>query len=191
MRHPSVAFLLASAVAVPVTFAQQPERQPPPPATSPQSSATEQTASPGQISANPDRYIGRKVQIRSAEIETVHGQQVFTLDEDRLAAGPDVTVIIPKIAAKAQVAEDARVDVKGTVKKFVATEIKRDYSWFSVTPEVEKELEGRPVVIAESVKNTRDGRELVSGAPAETGKRPATQPEQPQQKPAQPEPKRY
>lgn len=188
--------IVALALGTPTLVAAQAVPDPMPgtkPMPSKAETTTDQTASPGQIAANPDKYIGRKVQIRSAEIETVHGQQVFTLDEDRLGAGPDVAVIIPKIAARATVSKDAQVDVTGTVRKFVGTEIKRDYAAIKLDSKTQAELEGRPVVIADSVKTTKDGRELVSGATTETqrGKEPARseQPEaQPQSPPPQPVP---
>jgi hypothetical protein len=141
-RHAAFAFLLAGVLGAAAIASAQVYTEP---ATSPQTKApaTGDTVSPGQISAHPDKYIGSKVQIRNAEVETVHSQQVFTLDEDRLAAGPDVAVLIPKMVARASIAEDAKVDVKGTVRKFVAKDIKRDYSGITLTSKVESELEGR------------------------------------------------
>jgi hypothetical protein len=135
------------------------------------------TVSAGTLAENPAQYLGKKVTVK-AEVENVVGPQVFTLDEDKLAAGPDVRVLMPR-TARQMIRDDARVTVTGTVRPFVLTELERDYDWFDPTPGLEIEVKGRPVIVADSVRDAA-GAELMTEAgtqsgPAASANKPATQ----------------
>ena len=125
-----------------------------------------QEASAGDLAAQPRLYYGDVVQV-SAEIEEVFGNQSFTLDEERLFAGPDVVVLLPRQPA-AELPQGERVRVVGHVRPLVMTEFERDYDWFDLNlfsdwydqMDLEIETRVRPVIIASSI-TTDDGRELV------------------------------
>lgn len=123
--------------------------------------------SAGQIAANPAQYYGRAVQVR-AEVEDLRGPQLFTLDEDRAFAGPDVLVLAPNRVPQLQTDQD--VTVTGQLRPLVRADFERDYDWFStdaLQPEVEATFRERPVIIADSII-TAEGLELVQ-APASRG----------------------
>lgn len=123
--------------------------------------------SAGQIAANPAQYYGRAVQVR-AEVEDLRGPQLFTLDEDRAFAGPDVLVLAPNRVPQLQTDQD--VTVTGQLRPLVRADFERDYDWFStdaLQPEVEVTFRERPVIIADSII-TAEGLELVQ-APASRG----------------------
>lgn len=125
-----------------------------------------QEASAGELAAQPRMYYGDVVQV-SSEIEEVFGNQSFTLDEDRLGAGPDVVVVLPR-QARGELPEGERVRVVGHVRPLVVTEFERDYDWFDFDTfetwfdqvGLEAETRMRPVVVASSI-TTEDGRELL------------------------------
>jgi hypothetical protein len=118
------------------------------------------TVMPGELAANPTSYLGRTVTVRS-EVENVVNPHVFTLDEDRMGAGPDVLVLNPRPTIAAT--DDQMVTVTGTVRSYVEAEIERDYDWFDATPELEVRFQGRPVIVADSIR-TQNGREIVASA---------------------------
>jgi hypothetical protein len=117
--------------------------------------------SAGTLAANPTQYYGKKVSIRS-EVEDLHGQNVFTLDEDNIVAAPDILVLNPRPASAVE--EDTVVTVIGVVRPFVEGEFERDYAWFKPEPALEARFERRPAVIAESIR-TATGTELVQASP--------------------------
>ena len=105
------------------------------------------TVSAGELADKPAAYLGLRVKVR-AEIESVHTPRVFTLDEDKVGASPDVLVVAPNGAFP----KDGQVvEVTGTVRRFVRTEIERDYDWFDLGTEYDVKYTERPVIIADSV----------------------------------------
>jgi len=114
----------------------------------------------GDIAKNPATYMGTRVRVK-AEVEDVYGAHAFTLDEDRMLAGPDVLVLVP--APLKPVPEGDDVTVSGPVHEFVRARLERDYQWFSPNdfgdPDVLVRFESRPVIVAESIR-TDDGVEL-------------------------------
>lgn len=106
--------------------------------------------SAGELAERPEAYYGRVVSV-TAEVERIAGPRAFTLDEDRLGAGPDVLVLLPQTAAGISDGDTARV--VGTVRPLVATELARDFDWLDAGWErgLEIELRERPVVVATSV----------------------------------------
>jgi hypothetical protein len=113
----------------------------------------------GQIAANPEPYLGKTVTVR-AEVETAFGSRIFTLDEDRVGAGPDVLVLVPEHAS---VNVGDEVAVSGEVRRFSWTELRRDFEWFDLQPSFDVVLRSRPVIVAKSVKGA-EGRELAGRA---------------------------
>jgi hypothetical protein len=103
--------------------------------------------SAGELADKPAAYLGLRVKVR-AEIEDVHTPRAFTLDEDKVGASPDVLVLSP---AGAFPKKGETVEVTGTVRRFVRTEIKRDYDWFDLGEQYDVTYTERPVIVAESV----------------------------------------
>lgn len=109
-----------------------------------------------EIVRDPSKYYGKKVMIQPADVNRVLGPHAFMLDEDALLAGPDVLVIVPNPTGGA-IGEDAEVRVTGTVRPYVAADIRRDFNWFD-EDDVVVEFTDRPVIVADSVTSS-DGRE--------------------------------
>lgn len=103
--------------------------------------------SAGELADKPAAYLGLRVKVR-AEIEDVHTPRAFTLDEDKAGASPDVLVLS---AGGAFPKKGETVEVTGTVRRFVRTEIKRDYDWFDLGEQYDVKYTERPVIVAESV----------------------------------------
>jgi hypothetical protein len=103
--------------------------------------------SAGQLADRPAAYMGQRVKVR-AEVEDVHTPRVFTLDEDEVGASPDVLVLGPTGSFPKG---GQFVEVTGTVRAFVRSEIERDYEWFDLGDEFDVKFTERPVIVAESV----------------------------------------
>lgn len=115
-----------------------------------------------RIAADPKAYYGRRVEIRRAEVEDVISSRVFTLDEDVFGGGPDVAVIVPRLARRnVTVMKGSKVTVVGTVRRYVRTDMERDFDWLGDEPDLFVRIHERPVVVAESVRGP-NGRELVA-----------------------------
>lgn len=123
-------------------------------------------ASAGDIADLPGRFYGRSVSVH-ADVAEVKSQRLFTLDEDKLFAGPDVLVLnpFPAIAPR----ESDTATVIGIVRPLVVAEFERDYDWFNAadyTIELEQ-FERRPVVVAHSII-LRGDRQIVQVVPGFT-----------------------
>lgn len=107
---------------------------------------------PGEVTANPSEYYGKTVAVKG-EVENVSNNRVFTLDEDRLVGGNDLTVI--NLANPAQtVNEDNTVVVTGQVRPFVLADIERDYdlTWdLDYKRQIEAEYSNKPVLLATGI----------------------------------------
>jgi hypothetical protein len=130
------------------------------PAQHPQSQSA-RTISAEELVKNPARYYGQQITVK-AKVDEVMSANAFTLDEDAAFAGPDVLVLVPSPASGAVVPDDKKVTVSGKVRRYVSTELDKDYSWFDASPDWETKFKERPVIIADSVKS-EDGRELTKG----------------------------
>jgi hypothetical protein len=106
----------------------------------------------GELADKPASYLGLRVKVR-AEIEDVHTPHVFTLDEDKVGASPDVLVLAP--GASFPKGGDV-VEVTGTVRAYVRTEIERDYDWFDLEEKYDVTYSERPVIVAESVRQVEE-----------------------------------
>jgi hypothetical protein len=123
---------------------------------------TSSVISAGKLAKHPGDYYGKTVTVK-AEVEDLLGDNMFTLEEDALFAGPDVLVLVPK-GLRTPVRHDEKVRVTGKVRRYVEAELKKDFDWFdrgklvNVTHKVEWET--RPVVVAETIE-TEDGHKIV------------------------------
>jgi hypothetical protein len=112
----------------------------------------------GELAAQPQSYLGRRVLVRGPATD-VYNALLFTLDEDPARPGPDVLVVLPRPASIALPGET--VTVEGTVRPFVREELESDFAGFELAPELEILVQERPVVVAESVL-TADGTDVVA-----------------------------
>lgn len=114
--------------------------------------------SPGSISANPSAFYGVPVSVH-AQVGEASGAHTSTLEEDAWwRVGDDLLVVIPQPSGPGRLNEDDYVTVVGTVQPFVRTDVERDYDWFDFdnVPDLNIELEGRPMIVADLVR-TSDG----------------------------------
>ncbi len=128
----------------------------------PEDKSTETGVPPtiNNITANPAAYVGKTVTVKG-EVEDLRGPQAFTLDGDGIAGGELLVVgkdpfpVVPGRTADAYLVRDDEVQVTGTVRMFVATEIEREIGW-DLDPQLEIEFQGqKPVLIANSLNVTR------------------------------------
>lgn len=109
---------------------------------------------PGDIAANPDKYIGKEVTV-VGEVEEVLTPLSFLLDEEAVTGTKDVLVLSPKKPElNLEEIDDSWLNdgviVKGTVKKLVTTEIEKELTW-DLDTKIEAEYRDRPVIIASSI----------------------------------------
>jgi hypothetical protein len=120
------------------------------------------TISAGKLAKDAKDFYGQTVSVKS-EVDRVVSDHAFTLDEDAIFAGPDVLVLVPQ-AVTEQLRHDQKVVVTGKVRRYVRTELEKDYSFFTEGKIVKKDYKvdykTRPVIIADSVM-TEDGRDLM------------------------------
>jgi hypothetical protein len=111
-------------------------------------------AAPGDIAELPRRFFGAAVAIE-AEVEDVLSDRLFTLDEDRWFAGPDVLVFNPfPIATPSLNLENEEVRVYGIVRPFAIADFEEDYDWFDAADYEVWELARygeRPAIVASSI----------------------------------------
>jgi hypothetical protein len=120
--------------------------------------------SAGKLAKDSKEFYGRNVVVR-AEVEDVLDRHSFTLDEDAVLAGHDVLVLVPAGFDTGSLRKDQVVVVSGKVRRYVATELERDFDWFKdgkvVTTDTKVDYETRPVLVAESIR-TLDNRDLLT-----------------------------
>lgn len=103
-----------------------------------------------QLEDNASKYTGKTIAV-DAEVETVHGPRLFTIDEPGWGdLEGEILVYMPSDLA-ALVKEDDRVTVTGTVKPFVKAEVEREWGWLDPDDEVVVELSSKPVLVASRI----------------------------------------
>ncbi len=121
--------------------------------------------SAGKLAKDAKDFYGKTVTVE-AEVEDVLGSNMFTLDEDALLAGSDVLVLVPA-GVTGSLTRDQKVVVSGEVRRYVQTELDRDFDWFDdgklVDVKTKVDWDTRPVLVARSIKTTT-GTSLMGGA---------------------------
>lgn len=92
----------------------------------------------------------------SGEVEKVIGSKVFTIEGDRLFNDPEVLVVS---ATGSPIVEDTLVQVTGTVRELVVSEIEKEFA-LDLSQELEVEFKDKPVLIATAVILTPHPGEL-------------------------------
>ncbi|MDY6785823.1 MAG: hypothetical protein SW833_25290 [Cyanobacteriota bacterium] len=107
---------------------------------------------PGQVTDNPEEYYGQIVAVEG-EVEEVVDATTFTLEEEQVVGGEDLTVI--NLTEPTQgIVEENQIVVTGEVRSFVLTEIERDYelTWdLDLKEKLEAEYSDKPVLIATGI----------------------------------------
>ncbi len=108
------------------------------------------------ITSNWSNYAGKTVVV-NGWVERAYGGNAFRLDEDSVFTGGvdnDLLVVgangVFPTGLKFGDA-DSKVRVTGTVRRFVAADIERDYG-FDLIPDVETEFKDKAVLVANSVQ---------------------------------------
>lgn len=107
---------------------------------------------PGEIAADPTQYYGQTLAV-TGEIETVYGENTFTLDEDELFGGEDLLVVVAN-PTQAAIQDGETVATTGELRAFTVADLERDYdlTWDLETQEqLEVEYSDRPVLVVEQV----------------------------------------
>lgn len=120
--------------------------------------------SAGKLAKDAKDFYGKTVTVE-AEVEDVLGSNMFTLDEDALLGGADVLVLVPA-GVTGSLTRDQKVVVTGEVRRYVQTELDRDFDWFDdgklVDVKTKVDWDTRPVLVARSIKTTT-GTSLMGG----------------------------
>ena len=92
-----------------------------------------------ELESNPSKYMNTRITV-DAEVEEVLGPRLFTIDEPHWGdLDGEILVHAPNLFA-VLVRDDDRITVTGTLKSAAMAEIKREWGWFDLEPEVEAEF---------------------------------------------------
>lgn len=102
------------------------------------------------LESSPAKFYGKTVTV-DAEVETIHGPRLFTIDEPAWAdLEREVLVYAPSVLA-ALVREDDKVTVTGTVTPVAMAEIERDWGWLGLDSDLEVTFMKKPVLVASTI----------------------------------------
>jgi len=122
--------------------------------------------SAGKLAKNAKDFYGKTVTVQ-AEVEDVLGDNMFTLDEDAILAGPDVLVLVPG-GIKTPLTHDQKVIVTGEVRPYVEKDLDRDFDFFKngklVDVKTKVDWNTRPVIVARSVRPVGGADLMTPGA---------------------------
>ena len=107
---------------------------------------------PGEIAEDPEQYYGQTLAV-TGEIETVYGENTFTLDEEELFGGQDLLVVVNN-PTEAAIQDGETVAVTGELRSFVVADMETDYdlTWdLDVQEQLEVEYSDRPVLVVDKV----------------------------------------
>lgn len=90
--------------------------------------------------------IGKTVIVKG-EVEEVISPKAFTIEDDQLFKDPEILVVN---VTKAPIVEDTLVQVTGTIREFVGSEIEKKFD-LNLTQEFEVEFRDKPALIATAV----------------------------------------
>lgn len=114
----------------------------------------------GELEEQSDQYIGKVVSV-DAEVETVLGPRMFTIDEPGWGDLDGEVMVYMPTGLAALVREGDRVTVTGTPKAFVRAEFEREWGWIEPEPDVEVELNERAVLMASRIVGGNNNVALV------------------------------
>ena len=106
-----------------------------------------------KVKEAPAAYYGKKLTL-TGEVDSPHADmREFTLEGSEGIFDNDIRVLTksPVKMGGAPLAEDQRVIVTGTVRRFTTAEVEREVGW-DLSPELEVELRDKPVLVAEEIR---------------------------------------
>lgn len=124
---------------------------------------------------DPEQSYGKRLQI-AGEVDEVYGARAFALGGDDFF-GDEMLVVTKNPIAQARsrsaaepIAEDDIVQVSGTLRPMVITEVERELGW-DMQPELEAEFTSKPVFVADRVivSPRADGQPGMARGPKEPG----------------------
>lgn len=116
-----------------------------------QEEVTGEEVSLGDIADDPEAYVGQTVVV-TGEVSAIVNDQLFRLNEGNLLGiGDEILVLRPQDQVSVNLAEDTRVRVTGTVRRFIQAEIEEDFG-FLFDDDLTVEYENRPTIIADSIE---------------------------------------
>ena len=107
---------------------------------------------PGEITEDPAQYYGETLAV-TGEIETVYGENTFTIDEEELLGADNLLVVVTN-PTEAPIIDGETVAVTGELRQFVIADLETDYdlTWdLDIQQELEVEYSDRPVLVVEQV----------------------------------------
>lgn len=114
-----------------------------------------------EVSDNTNQLIGRTVTVRSEPVQKV-GPASFTIS-DRQFFGNEPILVVNASGQPFLLPENTAVQVTGTVRNLVVSEIEREYN-LTLEPNLYREYENKPAIIAQSI--------ALSPKPGEVSKNP-------------------
>lgn len=110
-----------------------------------------------QVSDNTNQLIGRTVTVRSEPLQKV-GLASFTISDQQLFSSEPILVV--NASGKPFILpEDTEVQVTGTVRNLVVSEIEREYN-LTLEPNLYREYENKPAIIAQSIAISPEAGEI-------------------------------
>jgi len=102
------------------------------------------------VADNPEEYLGQTVTV-NGEVSAILSPQVFRMNEGNLLdIGDEILVVHLPDQTPVVMAEDAEIQVTGTVRSLIQAEIERDFD-FDLDEDLYIEYENRPAIIANSI----------------------------------------
>jgi len=114
-----------------------------------------------EVSDNTNQLIGRTVTVRSEPVQKV-GPASFTIS-DRQFFGNEPILVVNASGQPFLLPENTAVQVTGTVRNLVVSEIEREYN-LTLEPNLYREYENKPAIVAQSI--------ALSPKPGEVSKNP-------------------
>ena len=120
-----------------------------------------------EVADKTNALLGKTVTVRS-EVEKKVGANSFTIGDDKLF-GSEKILVINASGAPIALPDDIKLQVTGTVQKFVVAEVEREFN-LDLEPEIEVEYKDKPVIIAQSIALAPEPGEVTKNPSAFYGK---------------------
>ncbi|MEM6402178.1 MAG: hypothetical protein AAF757_18440 [Cyanobacteria bacterium P01_D01_bin.116] len=112
---------------------------------------------PGEITSSPDEYYNKVIAV-PGEIEDVTGENVFTLDEDKLIGADDLLVLVPNnkdvVPYQKNVKKGETVVATGKLQKFVVADLEKEYEFTwddGIKTKLEADYKDKPVLVVNTI----------------------------------------
>lgn len=120
-----------------------------------------------EVADKTNALLGKPVTVRS-EVDKKVGANSFTIGDEKLF-GSEKILVINASGAPIVLPDDIKLQVTGTVQKFVVAEVEREFN-LDLEPEIEVEYKDKPVIIAQSIALAPEPGEVTKNPSAFYGK---------------------